>query len=262
MGHDPAPPLEPLAAAFARALLDPAAPPPAGLKAWHCGETTRRFAVYRNNVIVSLIDALEQRFPVCARLVGEEFFRAMARLFVRRRPPRSPILADYGEDFPLFVEAFEPARDLAYLPDVARLEYAIGRAYHAADAAPMAIEAIKSVPSECLDRVAISLHPSVQLVASRHPIVSIWRTNRNDANPSGVDLTRAEDALVIRPRLDVEALVLPDGGLAFMRALASGGTLGAAAAAGQAAAEEFDLAACFEILLSRGAIVAMAPNST
>ena len=262
MGHDPAPPLEPLAAAFTRALLDPAAPPPAGLKAWHGGETTRRFAVYRNNVIVSLTDALEQRFPVCARLVGDEFFRAMARVYVRQHPPRSPILADYGEDFPGFVAAFEPARDLPYLPDVARLEYAIGRAYHAADAAPLAIEAIKSIPSECLDSVAISVHPSLRLVASRHPIVSIWRTNMVDANPSDVDLTRAEDALVIRPRLDVEVEFLPPGGLAFMRALASEGTLGAAAAAGQAAAAAFDLAACFEILLSRGVIVGMAPDST
>lgn len=255
-----APPLETLEAAFARALLDPAASPPKGLTAWHGGETKQRFAVYRNNVIVSLIDALEQRFPVCARLVGDAFFRAMAGDFVRASPPRSPILAEYGEEFPHFIAGFEPARELAYLPDVARLEYAIGRACHAADAAPLAIEAFKSVAPERLDRLAISLHPSLQLVASRHPIVSIWRTNRHDAEPSGVDLTRAEDALVIRPRFDVEALVLPDGGLAFMQALASDATLGAAVAAGQAAVAEFDLAACFEMLLSCGAIVAIAPD--
>ncbi len=44
------------------------------------------------------------------KIVGEEFFAAMARVFVMKRPPRSPLLANYGDDFPAFIAAFEPAR--------------------------------------------------------------------------------------------------------------------------------------------------------
>lgn len=247
-------------AEFARALLDPDAPPPKGLVA-PGGVATRRFAVYRNNVVVGLIEALEQRFPVCLRLVGDEFFRAMAGVYVRRCPPRSPILAEYGDDFASFVAGFEPARDLPYLPDVARLEYAIGRAYHAADAAPLPLEVIQSIPGDVLGDLSVSLHPSLQLAPSQYPIVSIWRTNTFDAQAQGVELGCAEDALVVRPRLDVEAYLLPAGGHAFLQALVADETLSAATDAGQRATPDFDLTACFRILLSSGAIIAVGDDA-
>ncbi len=85
----------------------------------------------------SLIDALRTKFPATERIVGEEFFRAMARVFVIAHPPRSKILHTYGDDFGDFIAAFEPAAELAYLADVARLEAARTRAYHAADATPL-----------------------------------------------------------------------------------------------------------------------------
>jgi hypothetical protein len=247
-------------ARFAGALLDTSAPAPDGLKAWHGGATARRFAVYRNNVAVSLTDALQQRFPVCAQLVGEEFFRAMAGVFLRAHPPRSPILAAYGEAFPDFIDSFEPARELAYLADVARLEFALGRAYHAEDAAPLPLEAARSIPSETLAAMRIGLHPAVQLVASRHPIVSIWRAHLPDGEPRAVDLDCAQDAIVVRPALDVGVHVIPEGGRAFIASLAGGATLAEAAAAGAGASEAFDLTACLCLLLSSGAIVSIGPD--
>jgi hypothetical protein len=108
--------------AFADSLLamPPACPP--GLTAWNRSDPARRFAVYRNNVMVSLIDALADSFPVTQALVGEEFFRAMAGVFARAHPPRSPVMAHYGDGFAGFIEDFQPAASLPYLADVARLE--------------------------------------------------------------------------------------------------------------------------------------------
>ena len=100
-------------AKFAAALLDPACPCPSGLKTWTGGDPARRFQVYRNNVVASLIDALADTFPVTLELVGDTFFRAMAGVFVRGCPPRSPILAFYGDDFPVQM-LVEPLKDLVY----------------------------------------------------------------------------------------------------------------------------------------------------
>ena len=235
---------------FARALLDPNAPPPMGL-------TARRFAVYRNNVVVGLVDALAERFPACRRLVGEEFFHAMAGVHARRAPPRSPIIAEYGAGFADFIASFPPARDLPYLADVARLEYAVGSAYHAADATPLPVDAIRTVPPERFGRSALALHPSLRLVSSRYPIVSIWRTNMFDVEPGALELGEAQDALVLRAGFDVEAHVLPNGGCAFIEALSAGSSVDDAISSGATKAPDFDLAACLRLLLSSGAIVAL-----
>ncbi len=242
---------------FVNALLDPDLPLPSGLKAWHGEQPIRRFAVYRNNVTAGLTEALEERFPVCLRLVGEEFFRAMAQSYVRASLPRTPALAEYGEDFADFISAFEPARALPYLPDVARLEYAMGRAYHAADAAPLSLELMRSLPGVRLASATVSLHPSLQLVPSKYPIVSIWRTNMPDAEISGLDLDHGQDALVVRPRLEVETHILPDGGFAFVGAFADGATFSAAANSARRVAPDFDLTGCFRVLLACETIVAI-----
>src|SRR5437868_3298584 len=111
---------------FANAVLDPAIPVPSGLRAWNGLRAERRFAVYRNNVAVGLIQALASRFPAAKKIVGEEFFAGMARAYIGLHPPQSPVLLRYGDDFANFVQAFEPASGLPYLPDVIRLEAARG----------------------------------------------------------------------------------------------------------------------------------------
>jgi hypothetical protein len=92
--------------AFAAALGEPSAPPPAMTHGRMGAPDVRRFAVYRNNVAVGLIGALEARYPVSRRIVGDDLFRAMARAFVRARKPRSPVMIAYGEEFPEFVAEY------------------------------------------------------------------------------------------------------------------------------------------------------------
>src|SRR5262245_12312033 len=114
--------------AFAAALTDPAAPTPAGLTTARGAPDPKRFAVYRNNVIAGLGKALESRFPVTVSLVGEEFFRGMARAFIETNRPRSPVIAEYGDELPGFIEGFAAAASVPYLADLARLEALWSRA--------------------------------------------------------------------------------------------------------------------------------------
>lgn len=168
-------------AAFADALLARDFDCPPGLRTWNGSDPARRFAVHRNNIIVSLVDALADTFPVVQAMVGTEFFRAMAREFVFVRPPSSPVLAHYGEGFAEFVEGFEPAACLPYLPDLARLELLRVEVYHA-------------------------LHPIERVLRSRYAVVSLWAAHQADdvdAALAQVDPDVAETACVLRCGLDV-----------------------------------------------------------
>src|SRR5205807_2161977 len=119
---------------FSAALLDSDLPAPPGLLGPDGEPSPRRFSVYRNNVVVGLVEALKANYPAVCRIVGEDFFGAMARDYVVARPPTSPILLDYGGDFAAFIAGFEPTANLPYLADVARFERAWSEAYHACEA--------------------------------------------------------------------------------------------------------------------------------
>jgi uncharacterized protein len=239
---------------FAASLLDPEAPLPVSLSSPDGRSVRRRFAVHRNNVAAGLINALTSRYPVVQRLVGEDFFRAMARVYVTSEPPRSPILSLYGETFPAFLETFPPATAIEYLADVARLEFARGCAYHAADRLPLGNEVFTSLDRVGLAKLRFLLHPSLSLVGSRFPIVSIWKAHQGD-EIGPIEDWRAEAALVIRPVLEVEVWRLPPGGLSFLSRLADGATLSLALEAGSAAAADFDVTANLAVLFGAKAVV-------
>lgn len=211
---------------------------PAGLTARRPAQVARRFAVYRNNVAVGLVDALATRFPVVLRLVGEDFFRATARAFVAERPPRSPVLTFYGDAFPDFLAAFPPAARVPYLADVARLEAARTHSYHAADAEPLEAGALAAIAERDPATWGLALHPAVRIVASPHPIVSLWAMNQPGATPGPLASRAAETALVARPRLEVRVAAAEPGEGAFLTACAAGAScsdaVGAALETGEA----------------------------
>jgi hypothetical protein len=238
-----------LQADFAAALADPTLPAPAG--------SGRRFDVHRNNRTVSLIEALEASFPVVHRLVGNDFFRAAAKAYIRRHPPRSPVLLLYGETFGAFLESFEPARGVPYLGDVARLEWARLNAFHAADAEPLSVARLTEAPQERLADLRFTLHPSLQLLASRWPIASLWAVTGGSDPAREVDMTAGEAVAVIRPALNVELRILPPGGHGFIAALAGGACLGDAAETALAGQPDFDLATRLQGLFALGAVVAL-----
>jgi len=240
--------------AFAAALLDPSRPVPPGLTGPDGQPSRKRFTVYRNNVVVGLIEALTANFPAVCRIVGEAFFHAMARAFVTLHPPASPILLDYGAGFPDFIATFEPAAPLSYLADVARIERAWIEAYHSREAGPLSPAAFAAVPVERVSDLRLELHPSLRIVRSGIPALTIWRMNVGDGVPGPVDLDAGgEDALVVRPAADVEVRAMPPGGAEFVRALACGGSLGEATKSALRASPGFDLATHLAALIAAGA---------
>lgn len=243
--------------AFRAALLDGAQPVPKGLTDGQGRPAGRRFAVYRNNVAVSLTEALEKSFPAIRKLIGEENFKKVAGLFLRQHPPASPLIPVYGAEFPAFLEGFEPLRKYPYLPDVARLEQARREAYHAADAAPADAALLQQMDGEALAEARLGLAPAVQIVSSRWPIHEIWAFNMADGpKPTGA----AQAVLVTRPEFDPQFTTLAPSAAACIAALMAGETLGAAHDAGLARDDDFDLGGVLAVLLGQNAITEIIPG--
>jgi hypothetical protein len=241
---------------FADRLLKPEAPLPEAVHGPTATTPLKRYNVYRNNVVASLIQVLEARYPVVRRLVGAEFFRGMARLYLDKEPPRTPVLAEFGGGLSTFIATFGPARELPYLADVARLEWLQHLAYHAADAQPIGPDELASVAAESVPNLRLMLHPSVGVLASAYPILSIWETNRRDEAVMPIRLDQGgETVLVSRPALEVETRRAPPATDAFLAALAVGMRLAEAAASAKAADDHFNVQVTLATVIDAGAII-------
>lgn len=142
--------------------------------------SSRRLQVYRNHYGITLRDALAATYPVVARLVGERCFAMLAREYITLSPPRSPCLFEYGHGFPLYLGAVAILDPYPYLPDVARLEWALNVARHVPDTPALAGAALARVPRTQCPSLVFSFHPACQIVTSRFPIDRIWRANQAD----------------------------------------------------------------------------------
>lgn len=241
---------------FSAALLDPTQPVPAGLVGPDGERSAKRFAVYRNNVVVGLTEALQDAFPAVCRIVGDEFFQAMARIYALSDLPASPILLDYGAGFPDFIAGFQPAATLPYLPDVARIERAWIEAYHAREALRLQASDFAAIDADRLAEIHLTVHPSLRVVRSRLPALTIWRMNVGDGVPKPVDLEAGgEDALIVRPEAEVEVRSMPPGAAEFVAALAAGLSVSEAMKAALTADPQFDLSGNLAGLIGTGVFV-------
>jgi len=221
-----------------------------------------RLAVYRANGRANYRNALAATYPVVKRLTGAPFFNAAVDGFVAAHPPVSADLNVYGERFAAFLEGYVPAARLTYLPDVARLEWAIDDANRAADAprVPDAVLAALSVAApERLPHVRLTLDASCRLIASPFPILHIWRANQSDAHgPERVDLGEGGIRLLVRRDADGVALEsLGRGEHAWLVALAQRMPFGAAIDSAMAADASFDLGAVLRAHIVAGTIAAV-----
>lgn len=224
---------------------------PRGLKAREPREVERRFNVYRNNVVVSLTEALAARFPVIARLVGADFFSHMARLYLEQEAPRTPLLWQWGSGFPSFVQAFAPLHSYPYMADVARIEFQRGVAFHAADRSAAQPDLFVDADPAAL---VLTLHPSLAVLRLHHPAVTIWQMNQPGHLPGPV-AGGAEIALVLRDTaFDVPVRAISIGDADMIDELARGEPLLKAAQAGLAADPAHDAARLLRELVAAGMI--------
>ncbi len=216
------------------------------------------FEIYRGNAMATWHDALAATYPVTRRLVGEAFFAEAARRYALAEPSRSGDLNEYGASFGAFLGAYPYAGRVAYLADVARLEWACLESERAADAGALDRTALAAVPPERQGAIRFGLHPSARVLRSAHPVVSIWRANQPDRDGACV-AEDAEDALVMRQsgRVEVRRIDIFDAGL--LEALARGATLDEAAAGFATAELERSLAPALARYVADGVLCRFSP---
>lgn len=220
-----------------------------------------RLAVYRHHVLTTLTAALEATFPVVCRLVDRRFFAYAADRYIRDDPPVTPCLFEYGATFADFLGDFPPCRDLGYLADVARLEWAMNVALHAPDAPTLDPRGWMLTPA-AIACLTFRLEPSLTLLASSWPMDHIWRANQPGADPEAtVDLDAGGARLEVRRRGDdVVFRTLAPADFAFRDTLARAGTLQDAVEAALSIDTAFDLVATLRALVEERALV-MSPAS-
>jgi len=231
---------------------------PTGIKLLKDGVVPKkRFSVYRNNVTLSLISVLASTYPVVEEIVGEDFFATMAREFALSHLPQSPVMINYGEEFPAFIESFAPLQELPYLSVVAKLEWHRNTAYHGANANPVSIEALSRFSEEDVPNLVFDLHPTVSLIKSKYPIVTIWQAHQQE-NPSeflkGLNMDEGEAALIIRPELDVLINPVSMGTFVFLQSLQKGLSFSLSVEQAIATEPSFDIPANLAGLFNLGAV--------
>jgi hypothetical protein len=214
-----------------------------------------RLGIYRHHVFTSLTAALEATYPVVCRLVDRRFFAYAVDQFIRRHPPTRPCLFEYGAELAEFLADFPACRHLAYLPDVARLEWALNVAAHAADAVPLSSSALGSIAPERVGELRFAFDLSLSLVRSRWPIDRIWRANQAEVGDEPtVDLAAGGVCLEVRRQDLVVFRELTGTAYTFRRALLDGEGLGAAAEAARAVDPALDLTGLLGALLQDGVL--------
>ena len=236
---------------FRDALLDAERPVPDGLQNGKGDPAGARFSVYRNNVIVSLTDALATAFPLVRKLLGAETFGKLAAVFVRTYPPGSPLMMFYGEKLPDFLDSFEPLMHIKYLSTCAQLDIAMRQSYHAADATPPDVTALQD-PERAM-HARFSLAPSARIIRSAWPLYDIWAFNMKPSAPKPRAI--AQDVLVARPGYDPQPHLLSVGMADWLDSLDRGHRLGHATEDTLETHQNFDLAGALTLALNSQALV-------
>ncbi len=252
-------PLEDLQRDFAAALASHANVP--ALRPWldtTDPRTDERIALYRGNLVGAWQKALSNTYPVLRAIVGAEFFDAMARAYGLAHPGSSGDLNRFGGEMSAFVGAFEPARALPYLPDVAALEWQVHRAHFAADAEPLPRQRLAALLPHDLLATRFDLHPACAWIASTHPLATIWRAHQPEPLCALPNLPAAgEIALVVRPRWKVEVEVASSAEIAALALLREGRPLQDAIEVALHVAPSFDLPRTLVRWLDLGVITRM-----
>jgi hypothetical protein len=217
-----------------------------------------RLDVYRHHVLESLSAALAATFPTVQALVGPDFFRKLARDFVRQCLPTQPVMAEYGAEFPAFLVACMPLHDLPYLADVARLDWALNVAFQAPADQRLTAADLSGVPPERLPSMFVAMPHGTALITSPYPLDLIWQASQPDAVQDTVDLNSGGSHLLVLRRIaDAVFISLSAGEAAFLASLGGRRTLEQAAAAACQTDPAFDLSNCFPRLLALGAFAAL-----
>ncbi|MGZ5200332.1 MAG: MNIO family bufferin maturase [Telluria sp.] len=235
-------PLAARQAAFGDALLDVTNAGPA-VSLIKGDSALQRLGIYRGNLSANWQKGLAAAFPVVQRLVGGEFFGGLARAYGKAFPTQDPDLNLFGARFAAFLASFEHVAQYPYLPDVARLEWALHASYYGPDVPALNPAHIAGLAPEQVEAMTLQLHPASSLLHSQWPVAKLWLAHQPGGPAFPERMTEQSFALVARPQWRPQLTELSAAGFAALSSCARGEPFGAALDAAFAVDEDFDVAA-------------------
>jgi uncharacterized protein (UPF0276 family) len=222
----------------------------------HLTGGTDRFSLYRGNLSATWNKVLSTAFPVTRQLLGDEFFTALTRAFGMAQPSDSPDLNQFGAAFAGFLAGFQHVADYPYLPDMARLEWALHRTHYAPDGMALAPDALAALSPDAFELARFSLHPAASLFASSWAVVPLWQAHQPEGGDFPADMATPSAAALARPRWKTELAPLDPAQHAALAALAAGASMGEALDAAFDLDEQFDIAGNLRQWLALGLLAA------
>jgi hypothetical protein len=184
---------------------------------------SQRMQIHRNNYRETLTDSLKAVFPVVQAFVGEAFFEAAAKHFVLKFPPEKAQLVEYGSRLAAFFDEYEHAETVPYIADLIRLEWAVHVVQNADEAIPISLDEIGDTP----ELAQLSLVPQMKIIASDHPILSLWMVGTGQMPPEAVHVGQGgQNALVIRIDGAVQLQAISDDQLKIVNDYHTSGATG------------------------------------
>jgi hypothetical protein len=226
---------------FLRSIDDPAA-------------AVASLAVYRNTSLLGAMTALADNFPTVGRIVGAQAMAILAAEFVERHPPRSPILADYGEDFACWLAAHPLSGELDYLPAVAQIDRLRVESHLAEDAPVFELEDLVRLTAEQWSRCRVTLHPATRVGWFAIPAPSIWAAHLEPEIDEIAPEWRPEGILVARCNGAVGGWIIDGCGHRILHGLRLGETVGQAALAASRLYPAGDISRAFRKIVASGAL--------
>jgi hypothetical protein len=138
--------------------------------------------IYQSSSIGALQKVLQEIYPVCLKLVGEDFFIAMINEYILITPSTSFDLGHYGETLPNFISSFPPAQHLVYLSEVARLEWAWHHLFSATKNTTLDFDKLSLCYESDGENILFLLPENSTLLTSHFPIHDIWAANQEESD--------------------------------------------------------------------------------
>ncbi|ALK96208.1 hypothetical protein AB595_14455 [Massilia sp. WF1] len=251
--------LDELQQAFGAALADPARD---ALLAPGLRGDAGRLGIYRGNLASASRRALASAYPVLRALLGDSLFDALARAYGRAHPARDPDLNRFGDGFADFLpdEAGRP-----WLPDLARLEWAVHTAWYAPDA-PASLDGgllavLARLSPQQFEASRAVLHPSLRLLASGWAVAALWLSRQPDGPAAPPAMRQDSHALVLRARWQASVREIGPAEYAALLRLGQGEGFGAAFDAAFDVDEEAPIAAWLDDWLKRGVVTGIVEDT-
>ena len=186
-----------------------------------------RLAVYAVGYLVRMREALRETYEAVHHALGDRRFGELAEAYATQHPSADYNLSFIGRHLEQFLKTSPLTDALPFLPDLARLEWHISLAFHAAEQPPLNPSTLANIPAEKWETATLTFQPAVSVVASAWPILDIWQARARPHEAVSIEVVdRPQQVLVSRRALEVHCELIEARQCAVLEGLLAGRSLG------------------------------------